>query len=65
MNKSIIGIVVGLMIATSVIYFVETSEELFEEQDMVKGPFFLVVAIAYLPVAYLMLTKKNTLPHVA
>ena len=64
MNKSIIGIVVGLMIATSVVYFVETSEELFEEQDMVKGPFFLIVAIAYLPVAYLMLKKESVLPHV-
>jgi hypothetical protein len=64
MNKSIIGIVVGLMIATSAVYFVETSEELFEEQDMVKGPFFLIVAIAYLPVAYFMLKKKSALPHV-
>jgi hypothetical protein len=64
MNKSIIGIVVGLMIATSAVYFVETSEELFEEQDMVKGPFFLIVAIAYLPVAYFMLRKKSALPHV-
>lgn len=64
MNKSIIGIVVGLMIATSAVYFVETSEELFEEQDMVKGPFFLIVAVAYLPVAYLMLKKESILPHV-
>ncbi|MBT4325661.1 MAG: hypothetical protein HOD60_01960 [Candidatus Nitrosopelagicus sp.] len=64
MNKSIIGIVVGLMIATSAVYFVETSEELFEEQDMVKGPFFLVVAIAYLPVAYWMLKKNNAVPYV-
>lgn len=64
MNKSIIGIVVGLMIATSAVYFVETSEELFEEQDMVKGPFFLIVAIAYLPVAYWMLKKESVLPHV-
>jgi len=64
MNKSIIGIVVGLMIATSVVYFVETSEELFEEQDMVKGPFFLIVSVVYLPVAYLMLKKKSLLPHV-
>lgn len=64
MNKSIIGIVVGLMIATSSVYFVETSEELFEEQDMVKGPFFLIVAIAYLPIAYFMLKKESVLPHV-
>jgi len=34
MNKnSIVGIVVGLMIATSSVYFVETSEEIFEEQE--------------------------------
>lgn len=64
MNKSIIGIVVGLMIATSAVYFVETSEELFEEQDMVKGPFFLIVAIAYLPLAYFMLKKKSSVPHI-
>jgi hypothetical protein len=59
-KKSIIGIVVGLMIATSAVYFVETSEELFEEQDMIKGPFFLVVAIAYVPVAIWMLKSPNS-----
>ena len=59
-KKSIIGIVVGLMIATSTVYFVETSEELFEEQDMVKGPFFLIVAVAYIPVAVWMLKKPNS-----
>lgn len=58
-KKTIVGIVVGLMIATSAVYFVETSEELFEEQDMVKGPFFLVVAIAYIPVAFWMLKNPN------
>ena len=59
-KKSIVGIVVGLMIATSAVYFVETSEELFEEQDMIKGPFFLVVAIAYVPVAIWMLKSPNS-----
>ena len=59
-KKSIVGIVVGLMIATSAVYFVETSEELFEEQDMIKGPFFLVVAIAYIPVAIWMLKSPNS-----
>ena len=59
-TKSIVGIVVGLMIATSAVYFVETSEELFEEQDMIKGPFFLVVAIAYIPVAIWMLKSPNS-----
>jgi len=63
-KKSIIGIVVGLMIATSTVYFVETSEELFEEQDMVKGPFFLIVAVAYVPVALWMLKSPNSsLPY--
>ena len=59
-KKSLVGIVVGLMIATSTVYFVETSEELFEEQDMIKGPFFLVVAIAYVPVAVWMLKSPNS-----
>ena len=64
MNKSIIGIVVGLMVATSVVYFVETSEELFEEQDMIKGPFFLIVAVFYISVAYWMISKKSSVPYV-
>jgi hypothetical protein len=59
-KKSIVGIVVGLMMATSTVYFVETSEELFEEQDMIKGPFFLVVAIAYIPVAIWMLKSPSS-----
>ena len=33
-QKSLIGIVVGLMIAISTVYFVETIEE-FEEQEIV------------------------------
>jgi len=60
-QKSLIGVVVGLMIATSTVYFVETIEE-FEEGDMIKGPFFLVVTIAYIPVAYLMVTKNSSIP---
>ena len=59
-KKSIVGIVVGLMMATSAVYFVETYEELFEEQDMIKGPFFLVVTIAYIPVALWMLKSPNS-----
>jgi len=43
-KKSIVGIVAGLMITTSAVYFVEISEKQFEEQDMIKGPFFLAVA---------------------
>ena len=62
-KKSLVGIVVGLMIATSAVYFVEIIEE-FEEGDMVKGPFFLVVAVAYIPVAVWMLSKNSTVPHV-
>ena len=61
-KKSIVVIVVGLMIATSTIYFVETSEELFEEQDMIKDPFFSVAVIAYTSVVFWMLESKH-LPH--
>jgi len=64
MNKSIIGIIAGLMIATSAVYFVESSEELFEDQDMIKGPFFVIVAIAYIPVAIWAIRKKSTTPIV-
>jgi len=64
MNKTLIGVIAGLMIATSVVYFVETFEELFEEQDMIKGPFFLIVAVSYIPAAVWMMKSKNTMPLV-
>lgn len=61
MNKTLVGVVVGLMIAASTVYFVETTEELFEDQDMVKGPFFLIVAVAYIPLLYWMVKKDSKL----
>lgn len=64
MNKTLIGIVVGLMMATSAVYFVETSEELFEEQDMIKGPFFLIVAITYIPIAIWAIKTNHAAPLV-
>ena len=62
MDKKLIGIIAGLMIATSVVYFVEASEELFEEQDMIKGPFFVIVAVVYIPLTILILRKENSAP---
>jgi len=64
MNKTIIGIIAGLMIATSAVYFVESSEELFEDQDMIKGPFFVIVAVAYIPVAIWAMRKNSSTPIV-
>ena len=62
MDKKLIGIIAGLMIATSAVYFVEASEELFEEQDMIKGPFFVLVAIVYIPLTILILKKESSTP---
>ncbi len=62
MNKTLVGIVVGLMIATSTVYFVETSEELFEDQNMVEGTFFLVAGIAHIPLIIWIVKKDSTLP---
>lgn len=60
MNKKLIGIIAGLMIATSAVYFVEAFEELFEEQDIIKGSFFVIVAIVYIPLTILILKKENS-----
>ena len=50
-NKiQISGIIVGLMLALSMVYFVETVEE-FEEKDILKGIFFLGVTVTYLGLA--------------
>jgi len=62
LNKKLIGFVVGLMIAASAVYFVETIEE-FEEEDMIKGPFFLAVAIGYVIVAFWITRKDSQIPY--
>jgi FtsH-binding integral membrane protein len=65
MNKTILSVIIaGLIIMTSAVYFIEGAEEL-EEQDMVKAPFFLIVAIAYILVAILMLKKNEASYKVA
>jgi len=63
MNKLFLGIVVGLMFATSVVYLIETIEE-FGEGDMIKGPFFLIVTVAYFAIAIWMIQKETKLSHI-
>ena len=57
-NNTLIGIVIGLMIALSVVYFIETIEE-FREDDLLKGVFFLVVTSAYLRLSFVLLSSKK------
>jgi hypothetical protein len=53
------GIIVGLMLALSMVYLVETIEE-FEENDTLKGIFFLGVTVTYmgLAIALVLPSKK-------
>lgn len=58
------GILFGLVVATSIVYFEEVREELVKDEDMVKGPFFLVVATAHVLVAiWLLKSPSGTAPH--
>jgi xanthine/uracil/vitamin C permease (AzgA family) len=59
MNKTIIGIFIGLLIASSVVYAVETYDELIMDQDILKGPFFLIVVISHGVMIYLMYTRPT------
>jgi len=63
LNKKLIGFVVGLMIAASAVYVVETIEE-FEEEDMIKGPFFLAVAIGYIIAALWIIRKDSKISYI-
>lgn len=63
LNKKLIGFVVGLMIASSAVYVVETIEE-FEEEDMIKGPFFLAVAIGYIIAALWIIRKDSKISYI-
>jgi len=56
MNSTLIGIITGLMIALSVVYLIETIEE-FQEEDLLKGIFFLGVTVIYIVLAVLLLSK--------
>ena len=63
-TKSITGIVVGLMIATSMLYFYLSIGDLQEGEADVKTGFFLIVAIAHLPICAWMLKDESKKPHV-
>ena len=63
-TKSLTGIVVGLMIATSMLYFYLSIGDFQEGETDVKTGFFLVVAIAHLPICAWMLKDESKKPHV-
>jgi hypothetical protein len=62
-KKLLLGTVVGLMIAVAVVYAVETIDEVMDE-DMIKGPFFLLVTISYILVAVWLLKTDSNLPYI-
>jgi hypothetical protein len=49
-TKFLSGLLLGFIIATTSVYLLETIDELIQENDMIKGSFFLVVTVLYLPV---------------
>lgn len=60
-NKiQVLGIIVGLMFALSVVYAIETIEE-FREDDLLKGVFFLVVTSAYLSLSFVLLLPSRSI----
>lgn len=44
------GLLLAFIISTTAVYLLETVEELGEESDMLKGSFFLVLTVVYIPV---------------
>lgn len=62
MNKTILGITIGLLLAVSVIYFVESIEE-FGESEYDEGVFFLITGIVHIIIAILLGFKNNKIYH--
>ena len=58
MNKTILGITIGLLLAVSIIYFIESIEE-FAESEYDEGIFFLITGIAHVIMAALLGFKNN------
>jgi len=57
-NKTILGITIGLLFAVSIIYFIEAIEEL-EEAEYDEGVFFLITGIVHVIIAILLGFKSN------
>ena len=49
-KKFLSGLLLGFIIATTSVYLLETIDELIQEGDMIKGSFFLVVTVLYIPI---------------
>ena len=58
MNNMLNGVLIGLLVAVSVVYFVETYDELIQEMDMIKGLFFLATAVGYAGMT-IIITRKS------
>ena len=63
-TKSLTGIVVGLMIAVSMLYFYLAIDNFQEGDELAEASFFLIVAISHLPVCAWMLAKESKMPQV-
>jgi hypothetical protein len=49
-KKFLSGLLLGFIIATASVYLLETIDELIKEGDMIKGSFFLIVTVLYIPI---------------
>lgn len=62
-KKLLLGLLLGLIIATTAIYALETMDELVDEGDMIKGPFFLAITLLYIPVTIWALRTDSTIAY--
>lgn len=51
-RRFLLGILFGLIIASAPIYAWEAYGKVVEKFDLIEGPFFLIVAVLYIPVGY-------------
>lgn len=62
-NKTLLGCLFGLLLASSIVYFVEFAEELHEiEEEPAKVIFFVIIAILHIVFVVLLLKRYSKVP---
>ena len=63
MNNTHIGLLAGLLFTISLVYAFEAYEEIIEDDDYIKGGFFIILVAAHVVIACMIFTRPNKLHY--
>ena len=63
MNNKHIGLLTGLLLTISLVYAFEAYEEITEDDDYIKGGFFIILVASHVVIAYMIYAKLKRIHY--